>query len=246
MIDSHCHLNDSRFANDLQSILLRAAQAGVEKLIIPGVQSGQWQKQQRLKDIYPNIYNAFGIHPWYCDQHNDSHIQQLEALLPHAIAVGECGLDFSPSRPAYDIQQHFFQKQLELAKTFNLPLMIHSVKSADQVATQLRSCSGLCGVIHGFSGSIQQAETFINMGFFIGIGTRLLQNQGQRASTLLHELPLESLLLETDAPDGLGKQQRNEPANLLDVAQKLATIRGISLESVQQQCTKNTKELFLL
>jgi len=246
MIDSHCHLDDPRFSKDLEHILLRAHQSGIQHFIIPGVQHGQWSAQQALATQQANISSAFGIHPWYCDQHDNSHLEQLEKLLPHAIAVGECGLDFMPKRPAHHIQIACFQKQIQLAIQFDLPLMIHSVKSADQVAAQLRPYPQLCGVIHGFSGSIQQATAFIKLGFYIGIGTRLLQNKGQKTNALPQKLPLESLLLETDAPDGLGKQQRNEPANLLDVAKRLATIRGIPLESVQQQCTRNTKELFSL
>jgi len=246
MIDSHCHLDDPRFSKDLEHILLRAQQSGVQHFIIPSVQHGQWSAQQILAAQHPNISNAFGIHPWYCHQHDDSHLEQLEKLLPHAIAVGECGLDFMPNRPAHKIQVTCFQKQIELAIQFDLPLIIHSVKSADQVTAQLRLQPQIRGVIHGFSGSLQQAKTFIKLGLYIGIGTRLLQYQGQKTNALLRELPLECILLETDAPDGLGKQHRNEPANLLDVAQRLATIRGIPLESVQQQCTSNTKELFSL
>ncbi|PCI42659.1 MAG: hypothetical protein COB41_09210 [Proteobacteria bacterium] len=249
MIDSHCHLDDPHFSGDLKEVLLRAKQAGIQQLIIPGVQHGQWSAQQALAAQYQNISNAFGIHPWYCDQHDNAHLEQLEKLLPHAIAVGECGLDFMPNRPDHATQIKCFQKQLQLAQQFNLPLIIHSVKSADQVALQLRPYPQLRGVIHGFSGSLQQAKVFIKLGFYIGIGTRLLQNeqrnQGQRIHTFLQNLPLESLLLESDAPDGL-KNQRNEPANLLDVAQSLATIRQIPLASVQKQCTLNTKELFSL
>jgi len=246
MIDSHCHLDDPRFSKGLDDALLHARQAGVEHFIIPGVQHRQWSTQLSIAEKYQNISNAFAIHPWYCEQHNDTHLLQLEALLPHAIAVGECGLDFMPNRPAHDIQLRCFQKQLELAQKFNLPLIIHSVKSADQVATQLRHYPQLCGVIHGFSGSLQQAETFVKLGFYIGVSTRLLQQQGQRANTLLCELPLESILLETDAPDGLGKHQCNDPANLIDVAQALANTKKIPLEFVQKQCTSNTKELFSL
>lgn len=246
MIDSHCHLDDPRFLKGLDDTLLHARQAGVEHLIVPGVQHRQWPTQLSMAEKYQNISNAFGIHPWYCEQHDDTHLLQLEALLPHAIAVGECGLDLMPNRPPYDIQLIYFQKQLELAQRFHLPLIIHSVKSADQVATQLRYYPQLCGVIHGFSGSLQQAEAFIELGFYIGIGTRLLQQRGQKTNTLLCQLPLESILLETDAPDGLGKQQCNEPANLIDVAQVLANTKNIPLEFVQKQCTSNTKELFSL
>jgi len=245
MIDSHCHLDDARFADDVQSILKHATARGIEKFIIPGVRSEQWPLQQHLEATYSTIHNAFGIHPWFCHQHNDSHLYQLEALLPHAIAVGECGLDFSIQQPDMDTQRYFFQKQLALADTFKLPVIVHCVQSTEHVAMQLRSYPQLRGVIHGFAGSLQQAETFINMGFSIGIGTRLLQRPGKKAKALLHKLPLTSILLESDAPDGL-KYQRNEPANLIDIAQTLATLRQISLECVQSQCTRNTKELFSL
>jgi len=94
MIDSHCHLNDSRFSKDLKHVLSHAQQSGIQQLIIPGVQHAQWATQLVLAAQYQNISNAFGIHPWHCDQHNDSHVHQLETLLPRAIAVGECGLGF--------------------------------------------------------------------------------------------------------------------------------------------------------
>jgi len=246
LIDSHCHLDDPRFSSDLEAVLLRANQSDIQHLVIPGVQHQQWSIQLLLAENHQNISNAFGIHPWYCEQHNDADLQQLETLLPHAVAVGECGLDFTADKPAEDIQQYFFQKQLELAQKFDLPLIIHSVKSADSVAIQLRSYPQLRGVIHGFSGSIQQANNFIHLGFYIGIGTRLLQQRGQKNNTLLREIPLELTLLESDAPDGLGKHQRNEPANLIDVAQALAHAKNIPLEFVQKQCTSNTKELFSL
>jgi len=246
LIDSHCHLDDPCFSSNLEAVLLRAKQSDIQHLVIPGVQHQQWSTQLLLAENHQNISNAFGIHPWYCEQHNDSHIYQLETLLPHAIAVGECGLDFTAGKPVEDIQQYFFQKQLKLAQQFDLPLIIHSVKSADSVAIQLRSYPHLRGVIHGFSGSIQQANNFIRLGFHIGVGTRLLQQRGQKTSTLLREIPLELTLLESDAPDGLGKHQHNEPANLIDVAQALAHAKNIPLEFVQKQCTSNTKELFSL
>ena len=120
MIDSHCHLNDSRFSKDLKHVLSHAQQSGIQQLIIAGVQHAQWATQLVLADKYKKNSNAFGIHPWYCDQHNDSHLQQLESLLDRAVAVGECCLDFMPNRPNHATQITCFQNQLELAQLFNL------------------------------------------------------------------------------------------------------------------------------
>jgi len=245
-IDSHCHLDDPRFSKDLDQILSRARQQGIQQFIVPGVKHQQWPIQLALATQHHGIFNAFGIHPWFCEQHNDTHFQQLRLLLKHAIAVGECGLDFIPKRAPASTQINFFQKHIDLADELHLPMIIHSVKSADQVALQLRPYPELRGVIHGFSGSIQQAERFIQMGFYIGIGTRLLHSHAKKVHALACSLPLSSLLLETDAPDGLGPHQRNEPAQLLHVAQALATLRQQDLNAVLSICAKNTQELFQL
>lgn len=245
-IDSHCHLDHIKFNHDLPEILTRANQQGVQQFIVAGVGFQQWPEQQRIKSLYPNIFNAYGIHPWFCDLHQEAHLEQLDTLLSNAIAVGECGLDLMPNRPDLDKQLWWFQAQLALAKKNDLPLIIHSVKAGDTVAQQLKKYPESRGVIHGFSGSLQQANNFIQLGFLIGIGTRLIQASTANTQALLTALPLASILLETDAPDGLGKDMRNEPANLIQVANAMAKLRNQDSETILTACSKNAKELFQL
>jgi len=246
MIDSHCHLNHDCFSEDLEHVVQRAKQVGVTDFILAGVQSSQWVRQVQLKKEYSNMHYAIGIHPWFSDKHSDADLDKLKTLLPQAIAIGECGLDFSPNKPSHDIQMHFFQAQLTLAKRHQKPLIIHAVKASDIALKTVSSYQGLRGVVHGFSGSVQQANNWIDIGFYIGIGTRILHSNAKKVHALACQLPLNALLLETDSPDGLSKHERNEPANLIKVAQMLATIRHESLETVLSTCNKNTKELFNL
>jgi len=250
-IDSHCHLDDIKFNHDLPEVLTRANQQGVQQFIVAGVGFQQWPEQQRIKTLYPNIFNAYGIHPWFCDLHQDAHLEQLDALLSdsdtnNTVAVGECGLDLMPNRPDMDKQLWWFQAQLTLAKKNDLPLIIHSVKASDMVVQQLKKYPESRGVIHGFSGSLQQANSFINLGFLIGIGTRLIQANTTKTQGLLTNLPLTSILLETDAPDGLGKDARNEPAHLIQVANAMAKLRNQDSEAILAACSKNAQELFQL
>lgn len=248
-IDSHCHLDHIKFKHDLAEVLTRAHQQGVQQFIVAGVGFQQWPEQQRIKDLYPNIFNAYGIHPWFCDLHQEAHLEQLDALLSDgsdAVAVGECGLDLMPNRPDMDKQLWWFQAQLALAKKNDLPLIIHSVKASDMVVQQLKKYPESRGVIHGFSGSLQQAHSFINLGFLIGIGTRLIQTNASKTQALLTDLPLASILLETDAPDGLGKDARNEPAHLIQVAHAIAKLRNQDSATILATCSKNAQELFQL
>jgi len=239
-------LDDARFKDDLDAVLARAYIQNIRQFIIPAVNAEQWPTQQALKTLYPDVLNAFGIHPWFCHQHGSEHLTQLETLLPQAIAVGECGLDFMPNRPALDIQIFWFKAQLKLAEQHQLPVIIHAVKSTDMVLKTLKYHPNIRGVIHGFSGSIQQAEAFIKAGFFLGVGTRLMQSDGKKAQQLLKNIPLEAVLLETDAPDGLSGEQRNEPCHLIKVAEYIATLRNQDVGTILLTCNQNTRELFKL
>lgn len=245
-IDSHCHLDHVSFKHDLPEVLRRANQKGIHQFIIPSIGFYQWQEQQQLASTYPNIFNAFGVHPWFCDLHQEAHLEQLEELLPQAIAIGECGLDLMPGKPKIETQQWWFTAQLGMAERHDLPLIIHCVKAGDLVMQGLKAHPKTRGVIHGFSGSFEQANAFIKQGFHIGIGTRRIQTASAKTIALIRQLPLESLLLETDAPDGLGKNARNEPSEIILVANIIAKLRNQESEVILSACSKNAQELFKL
>ncbi len=245
-IDTHCHLGHESFSHDLGEVLQRAKQQGVGQFITSAVNYHQWIEQLCLQAEHPEILNSFGIHPWFCEQHREKHLQQLESLLPQAVAIGECGLDFMAGKADRATQLKWFQAQLKLAVKHDKPLIIHSVKASDTIAAELKKHPVLRGVIHGFSGSMQQAEAFIRLGFHIGIGTRMVRADGPKVEAMMNTLPLDSILLETDSPDGLGKQARNEPAGLIVVAKVIAKLRNQDHEVILETCSKNARELFKL
>ena len=245
-IDTHCHLNHESFKHDLSDVIARANQDGVGRFIVSAVTAWQWVEQLCLSTENDCIYNTFSIHPWYCTQHQEKHLQQLEELIPDLVGIGECGLDLMPNRPALEAQMPWFLRQVELAVKYDKPLVIHSVKASDIILKELKRFPAARGVVHGFSGSMQQAKAYIDQGFHIGIGTRMVRTDSAKTESLMKELPLESILLETDAPNGLGQSSRNEPKGIILVANVLAKLRNQPVQDILATCTKNAEELFKL
>jgi len=246
LIDSHCHLDDACFHDDLDAVLVRAENAGVHHVIIAGIHPRQWQHQQKIQQQYQAVSNAFGVHPWFSDDYQHEDMHTLEALLPKAVAIGECGLDFTPHRPNQDLQIQCFQQHIDLALQTELPLIIHQVKAHDVMLSMLKPHPCLRGVVHGFSGSLEQAECFIRLGFSIGIGLRVLNPHAKKLQRLAQSLPLDAILLESDAPDGLPNGVRNEPANICQLSEYLAVLRNQDESTIVARCRKNTEELFHL
>jgi len=249
MIDSHCHLDDPRFDTDRALVLARAKSAGVTTFIVAGIQRTGWLGLQQLAASEPAIRPAFGLHPWFCDAHRDNDLDLLETLLPQAVAIGECGLDCMTGRPAIEKQLKWFRLQLRLAAEHAKPVIIHAVKAEDMVLKELRPFAGLRGVVHGFSGSLQQAEKLIEAGMHIGVGTFIDRRSRPKTDTLLRALPAERLLLESDAPDQPGDAHvgsRNEPAYLPELVTFVAACRGTTPAALAAQCNSNASELFSL
>jgi TatD DNase family protein len=252
IIDSHCHLDDARFVDDFDEVLERATAAGVQQFVVPAVARERWPRLQRLAQQYDCIRPAYGLHPWFCDRpHVDEDVSALAEWIANAdaVAIGECGIDLMPNRPPLEMQLPPFQAQLRLAAARGLPVIIHAVRSADLVAREIRDVPDLRGVIHGFNGSLQQAERLVSLGMHIGIGSLITYERNQRLHEVARYLPLESLLLETDAPDQPGathRGERNEPAYLPETAVCLARLRKQEPETIIEACNHNAKELFKL
>ena len=248
-IDTHCHLADSRFASDRDSVFTRSKLARVNRWIIPTAQTHEWHTLQQLAQKHDGVYPAYAIHPWFCEQFNDTSIKALAQYLKHAIAVGECGLDFSNNQPSKTLQLQCLHAHFTLAETYQLPLVLHAHKSLDTLSRELKSRPQLRGVVHAFAGSKQQAELFIKQGFYLGIGGRITYPQAKKLRLIVRNMPLEYLLLETDAPDQppyLHQGERNEPALLIEIAKEIATLRGMSIDSLIQYCNNNAQRLFAL
>jgi TatD DNase family protein len=225
MINSHAHLDFDK-VNDRHITQNAVA-------IVPSVSKQNWTDVQS----YP--YFALGIHPWMIKLHQPQDLEHLEYLIKcnNPVAIGECGLDY-----ARDIdrkqQRHFFVSQLELAQKYDLPIIIHAVKSTEDVIFLLKKHPKVTGEIHGFSGSEQQANSLIKMGFYLGFGLQITNQQSKRLRDIVKNLPIESLLIETD--------DHPNPQDLSIVAEEIAELKQISVEKLITQCDNNAISLFRL
>jgi len=249
LIDSHCHLDDARFEHDRAAVLQRAHRAGVIAQLLPAVSAARWPPLKRTLILAEGLYAAYGLHPMFIAEHQDEHLDQLALWLAQEkpLAVGECGLDFFIKELDQMAQLHFFHQQLDLAVQFKLPVVIHARKELDQVLAALRQRPSLSGVCHCFSGSEQQAKQLIERGFRLGFGGPITYPRALKLRRLVTRLPLESLLLESDAPDQPDSQhwqQRNEPAYLSQVAQTVAELKGLDQALVAAVTTENARQLF--
>lgn len=253
MIDTHCHFDDARFDPDRLNALQRAQAAGVEAQIIPAVTAAGWAGIRELCAAQPTLYAAYGLHPMFINQHRQEHVQQLAHWLESeaAVAVGECGLDYFVKDLDRTAQWQFFQAQLQLAVDFALPLIIHARRAVDDVLKALRHFSrrgqALSGVVHSFAGSQQQAEQLIDLGFYLSFGGPITYPRAQRLRRLVQSLPLQALLLETDAPDqplSTHRGKRNEPSYLPEVLATFAELRTEDALTIERVTTENARRLF--
>ncbi|MFG6449084.1 TatD family hydrolase [Roseateles sp. BYS180W] len=248
-IDTHCHLDATEFDTDREAVLLRARSAGVVQLVLPGVSSAQMEPMRDMAQRWGLAY-ALGIHPLYVQGEGEAALEQLAQALarwrddPLLVAVGEIGLDYFV--PGLDVhkQQVFLQAQLRLAAQHGLPVLLHSRRSVDHVLAALRRTPVVGGLAHAFNGSLQQAQHFISLGFKLGMGGALTFERALQIRRLASQLPVEALVLETDAPDmpphwlyktaaqrRAGEHSRNEPAQLPRIAAELAQLRGAACDA---------------
>lgn len=251
LIDTHCHLDFPDFEADRAAVIARARFAGVEQIVVPAITVDNFQRVIDLCASSSCFHPALGLHP--CFSHDtDAALNTLaQALEVHqVVAIGEIGLDFRPGQRAPEMQLPLFEQQLKLACQHELPVLLHVVKAHDQVLKRLRHYRLLRGgIVHAFSGSEQQAKEYAKLGFKLGVGGAISYERAHKLRRLAAELPLEWLLLETDAPDMPlnGHQgERNEPAQAARVAELLAELRGISLAQVAEQTCANARALLAL
>lgn len=249
LADSHVHLDDERFDEDRDLVVERAKGAGVVLQIIPGVDATSWPRIHALCVPGSGLYPAYGMHPMFMAQHHPEDVATLASWLAtrRPVAIGEIGLDFHDGAESAEGQRTYFQQQLKLAREFDLPVIVHARAAMDEVILTLRRMGGVHGVVHSFSGSQQQAEQLWKLGFCIGIGGPVTYERAQRLRRIVAEMPLEHLLLESDAPDQpcYGHQgQRNEPRHVAEVLHCVAHLRDQAPEYVAEATTRNVKRLF--
>ena len=253
LIDAHCHLDDKAFDTDREAVLQRAKDAHISDIIIPGTQREHWQRIEQLCRTHSNCHACYGLHPYWSASHSDDDIPALEDyLVDHkAVAVGECGLDFRKQHIANDTdrQRQIFQfeSQLDIARRADLPVVIHAVRATQAVIDSLKNFPGIRGMMHSYSGSLEQAGQLINMGFYISIGAVVTCERANKLRQVAGNIPLDAMLLETDAPDQPGcghPDERNEPAYLGETAASIAQLRSESVQEIAARTTANACTLF--
>jgi TatD DNase family protein len=250
--DTHCHFDFPPFSDDEANSIALAAQAGVTKIIVPAIEADRFSTVLALADNYPALYAALGLHPIVIHKHQDASLALFEHHLKQRpeklVAIGEIGLDLYMENPLFDKQQAMLDAQLKLAKRYDLPVILHSRRTHDKLAAHLKRHNlPRTGVVHGFSGSLQQAERFVAMGYKIGVGGTITYPRASKTRDVMARLPLSALVLETDAPDmplNGWQGQPNRPERIVDVFQTLCTLRSEPPEVIENEIIHNSRELF--
>lgn len=251
LFDSHVHLDAPEFDADRTRVLERARAAGVREMLVPAVRAAAWAGLADICATDPDLHAAYGLHPCALAQHADGDLDRLaDWITSHpTAAVGECGLDHAD--PALDParQLRLLQGQFAVARRFDLPLVLHARRAFEAVILALRAFGKpLRGVVHSFSGSAEQARELQKLGFLAGIGGPVTYERARRLRSVVAELPIDSLLLETDAPDqpdAAHRGERNEPARLVNILECVAYVRGMDPADLAGATTANARRLFL-
>lgn len=254
LIDTHTHLDFDPFDHDRTDVIERCQVAGVERILVLGVHQANWERVWQMAQEQQAVYAALGLHPVFLHDHRPEHVAQLRDWL-HRLrgedklcAIGEIGLDYYIDDPDKERQQQLLEAQLDLAHTFELPVLLHVRRAhAQMIATLKRYALKRTGIAHAFSGSWEEAREYIKLGYKLGLGGAGTWPQAHRMHRVLKQLPLESIVLETDAPDITPHShagQRNSPEFLPDICRELAELRGISPEELAEASYRNSCELF--
>ncbi len=249
LIDSHCHLDDDRLDATRDAVLARAAAAGIERMIVSSTTANRWDKVEQVCATDAGLYPAYGLHPWFVEQHQRIHLRELDEWLEreNPVALGECGLDFYTSRIDERWQKQLFSEQLQLARNHDLPVIVHVRKALDEVIAILRRQESMRGVVHSFSGSEQQARQLYDLGFRLGIAATVGFERARRLRAVVAVMPDDALLIESDAPDQPGpghRGQLNEPAFIVEHLRVMAELRETETGTLALQLNRNAEALF--
>ena len=251
LVDSHSHFDVGDFDGDRAEAHARALAAGVDRQIVPAIDAHTWPRLREVCGGVPGLHPAYGLHPVYLETHRRHDLDTLREWIQRErpVAVGECGLDFYVDGLDRDEQQRYFDAQLALAVEFKLPVIVHARRAVDAVIAAIRRHPGVRGVVHSFPGSPEQARQLHQLGFLLGIGGPVTYARANRLRKLVADMPLDQLLLETDAPDQPDadhRGQRNEPAHLPHVLDVVARLRNEAPEAIAAATTANAERLFNL
>lgn len=268
--DSHCHFDFIEFNADRAALWRDCAAHGITRLLMPGVAPEQWQNAAQLCARYDGLCYAAGIHPHWIEQQQwfqknamglltDTTQEKIAALIreeimqsaqaekPACVAVGECGLDKLIATPIA-LQQQLLNLHVDIANQLSKPLIVHCVRAHNEMIALLKKNKPSAGgVIHAFSGSYEVAQQYVGLGFYLGVGGTITYERAQKTRAAVTKIPLDYLVLETDAPDMplQGRQgQRNSPEYIPLIAQVLAELRGVAVQEIAAATSRNAQRLF--
>ena len=251
IFDTHAHYDDEAFNEDREAVIKSLAAAGVETVVNIGASMASSETTLELTRNYPFIYGTAGVHPSETAELDEEKFQRLKEIVrePKIVAVGEIGLDYYWEKPAHDIQKNWFERQLELAREVNLPVVIHSREAAKDTLEIMKAAKAgdMGGVIHCFSYGKDMAREYLDMGFFLGIGGVLTFKNAKKLREVVEYAPMAQLVLETDSPymaPEPNRGKRNTSANLPYVVNMMAEIKGLSPEDVIAATEKNARRIY--
>ncbi len=255
LTDTHCHLNLEAFADDLDSVILRSRQSGIQRLLIPGIDIATSQRALEIATQNSDVFTAVGIHPHNAKNWSDSSTETLREMAAHpkVVAIGEIGLDFYRDLSPRDQQIKAFKAQLDLAQELELPVVIHNREAIESILeisipwARNSSIHPHPGVMHAFSADARSAQKVIETGFLVGIAGPITYPNADDRRSITMELPIEYLLIETDSPyltPHPDRGKRNEPAKVELIAQGLAEVLNLDLPTVAEYTTSNAARLF--
>jgi TatD DNase family protein len=251
LVDTHCHLDVPEFDADRDDVVARARAAGVTRQIVPAIEAHTWPALRDACARHEGLFPAYGLHPLMIASHRESHLRDLRGWIEreHPVAIGECGLDYFIDGLDRDEQATYFDAQLQLAREFDLPVIVHARRAVDAVIAAIKRAGTLRGVVHSYAGSAEQARQLADLGFLVGIGGPVTYERANRVRRVAATVPLDTLLLETDAPDQPDSDhrgQRNEPARMTRVLQVIAELRNEDPDVIADATTRNAQRLFAL
>ncbi|MDI3090054.1 TatD family hydrolase [Priestia megaterium] len=251
LFDTHVHLNAEQYEDDLQEVINRALEKGVQNMVVVGFDEPTIKKAIQIAETYDFIYASVGWHPVDAVDMTDEHLAWIEELAQHpkVVALGEMGLDYHWDKSSKEVQKDVFRRQIRLARKVNLPIIIHNRDATEDVVTILKEehVEEVGGIMHCFTGSIEVAKQCMDMNMYISFGGPVTFKNAKKPKEVATELPLDKLLIETDCPyltPHPFRGKRNEPGYVSYVAEQIAELKGITYEELAAITTANAKKLF--
>lgn len=251
LIDTHCHLDFAQFSGDRDAVIRRAKEAGVGYFVNIGATLDSSAASSELAAKYPEVYASVGVHPHDANSFKDDDLAKLKELAAKdkVVAIGETGLDYFRNLSSPEDQKLVFESQIELAKSLDLPLVVHTRQAEEETLKILRAAMPFRAVVHCFSGDENFLKSCLDLEFFISFTCNITYKKAQTLREMVRSTPLDKLMLETDAPylapEGF-RGKRNEPSHIKLLAEEVSRIKGVSFEEVAQKTTGNAKLFFKL